>query len=1065
MVETLLPIALFPEGSLASSVIVPVWIGVMVIAFFNLRFGWVMSGLVVPGYIVPMILVDPVIAGVNFLEAWLTYLICVFISNKSASWFGWSHFFGRDRFLLIVIVSIGVRLTMDTWLFDLLANQLQLYTDTAPSIRNHLHSFGLIIISLMANQMWKTGLVRGSWHLIVTVGITYLLVRYGLMTLTNFSITNLAFLYEEVSIAILASPKSYIILLCACFVASRMNLKYGWEYAGILVPSLLAMQWYQPLKILVTFAETFIILGLATIILRSKFVSNLDITGARKLVLFFTISFFYKFALASSLGVISPFEKASDYYAFGYLLSTLIALKMHDKGLTIQMSRTVLQSSLVAVLFATAIGFGLSQIQASTIRFNTPSANILIENAKTDLQGWLITKKAEAYANRRNLTAASASNIGIDHFRSAIENLVAYKYDRNTKSISAAAASLSEIGANLQLVENHYLTIDHPNDVTFGNYVINLNEEAPTLLIQAPNGMDERRSYDAALAIFKISNASFLAISNGQNVFGGTDLTNGNSIFNHFQMLTAKNNVLQVRTTNRDIDTRAKQWAGNQTIEPKQAHVWVKKRLPNGFNLTLFNSIIADIGTYWYAPNFSNRARDMSQVAFAELLLENAAATKVITLAQLPNTARKHEESTTSIEGYLNDWLITEKLKIARKGSEAYQKPSLGESLFLLEEVVLKLQELVDEEFDKSTWSANGKSQLDQINSTLSYFNYHLIEYSDISRGSRYLIVSELPSDKPKYWGTYIFRLGESSQHVVEVPRPLFELRTYEYGLHLFESLKARALLISGAHPFSNSDQTSDVIKLRNLNSLFNLSHYGLASYFGDLPLQFIQVRSLPATADQTQAEFDVHIDYTDNYQTQTHHNALLTDLVSHYQNTGLTTKVVKTGEGDGGANLGFYSQSAQLRYQENKQFAVAWLSANVRDSFRANASLSRLQRQLLIANIEISEVDLEQHISHLAFSNEVLPIQTMNSLNAYIADNDISLLTNIALTPELTTVAYIDQASKQLFLQINSKNLALAICNLNATKNSVVNAESLNGSAGAVYIQGRYRWLLLGTN
>ena len=69
----ILPI--FPEGGLASSVITTVWVGVFVVCFFNLRFGWVLSGLVVPGYLVPLVILKPLAAGVIVVEAIITYLL------------------------------------------------------------------------------------------------------------------------------------------------------------------------------------------------------------------------------------------------------------------------------------------------------------------------------------------------------------------------------------------------------------------------------------------------------------------------------------------------------------------------------------------------------------------------------------------------------------------------------------------------------------------------------------------------------------------------------------------------------------------------------------------------------------------------------------------------------------------------------------------------------------------------------------------------------------------------------------------------------------------------------
>jgi len=252
LLDSIFPISIFPQGSLANSIIVTVWIGILVVAFFNLRFGWVLSGLVVPGYIVPLLLVNPVSAFVIIFEAWITYAISLFICNKTGSWLRLSHFFGRDRFFLLVLISVAVRLSFDAFLFPNLSHFIEQSFDTQLRFQNDLHSFGLIIISLMANQMWKTGIVRGSWHLFVTLGITFLIVKYVVIAGTNFSIANLSFMYEEISVAILASPKSYIIVLVCCYIASHMNLRYGWEFSGILIPSLLALQWYFPQKILVT---------------------------------------------------------------------------------------------------------------------------------------------------------------------------------------------------------------------------------------------------------------------------------------------------------------------------------------------------------------------------------------------------------------------------------------------------------------------------------------------------------------------------------------------------------------------------------------------------------------------------------------------------------------------------------------------------------------------------------------------------------------------------------------------------------------------------------------------
>jgi len=109
------PLEIFPYGSLSASVITTVWIGVCVVAIFNLRFGWVLSGLVVPGYLVPLLIIRPVTAGVIILESIITYALVYWFSERMSAKTGWwCSMFGRDRFFLLVVASIGVRILFDS---------------------------------------------------------------------------------------------------------------------------------------------------------------------------------------------------------------------------------------------------------------------------------------------------------------------------------------------------------------------------------------------------------------------------------------------------------------------------------------------------------------------------------------------------------------------------------------------------------------------------------------------------------------------------------------------------------------------------------------------------------------------------------------------------------------------------------------------------------------------------------------------------------------------------------------------------------------------------------------
>ncbi|MGB5468541.1 MAG: poly-gamma-glutamate biosynthesis protein PgsC/CapC, partial [Sedimenticolaceae bacterium] len=187
------PLPIFPEGALSASVITTVWIGVAVVAFFNLRFGWVLSGLVVPGYLVPLLIVKPWAVAVIVLESAVTYFLTWFFSEYLVRFGVWGSLFGRDRFFAIILFSIVVRLLFDGWLLPEVGQWMNRELNLVFDYRNNLHSFGLVIIALMANLYWKTGFLHGMVRLFVTVGITFCIVRFGLMEYTNFTISNLGY--------------------------------------------------------------------------------------------------------------------------------------------------------------------------------------------------------------------------------------------------------------------------------------------------------------------------------------------------------------------------------------------------------------------------------------------------------------------------------------------------------------------------------------------------------------------------------------------------------------------------------------------------------------------------------------------------------------------------------------------------------------------------------------------------------------------------------------------------------------------------------------------------------
>ena len=1055
---------MFPEGSLANSIIVTVWVGILVVAFFNLRFGWVLSGLVVPGYIVPLLLVNPVSALVIIFEAWVTYAISLAICNKTGTWLKLSHFFGRDRFFLLVIISVAVRLTFDAFLFPTMSSYLEHTWDTQLRFQNDLHSFGLIIISLMANQMWKTGFLRGSWHLFVTLAITFLIVKYVIIAGTNFSIANLSFMYEEIAVAILASPKSYIIVLLCCFIASRMNLRYGWEFSGILIPSLLALQWYFPQKILVTFVETFVILGLGTLVLKIPRVANMNIAGARKLVVFFTLGFIYKLTMAYIIEWYNPYLKVSDYFAFGYLLSTLLAIKIHDKKLLIHTTRATLQISLIAVICATFIGFGLTKINLH--KFSSTDINIAtkpIEKKGESIDEWLLSQKVNFFENKSQGYIRQPSVTEIDNFTLAIKQIDLELQQGST--ISQQTQQLfARVGYVILDLGSHYV-LQPVEDKTRGVFALNKDPQAYSLLISTPRGLDENLAYDASFSLYKLLNAKYLAISTSpfkNNEDGSSDsLLNPNSFFSFFQKILSNNNVLQVRTTKRDVELVAKRYSHLVKTET-DSYLWIKGGLRKGFDLNALSEFTKEPELVWSSPDFFNQQRSASSNGFLELLINQAIANRLKVLASNQQLNVQQVQTELSIEGYLNDLILKEKNYIAPKLSELYIEPKNYEALFLHEQILNPLLELIDVFNKEGEWSEESLTELSNLNELARLFSYQLSEYTYVRNKRKYLILSELPGQSKRYWGTYIFTLGESQPQIVEIPRPIMEIGTFEYGLYLFSRLNARALLIASAHPNANSNGKSDFLSRFNTDNSFNIVHYSLFKHYRNEFLQAQVIRGMGFEQAVESPNIDVLISETNNIDSQEFANDslssienLLNTLNLSHQNTASDDNANQFAIGQGTNSL-----ENQLRYQANKQIITQWISPRLNDNLRQSEEQWLSNKHFTALDIERETQDVFTYLNSATYSEKAFSNELVSSIDSFVSSDNIVYFLDVLNKTEFRFKLITDIDSKHNYLFIFDAEKVVASRNLNGINPKNVSLENRKEEQITKFINDRANWL-----
>lgn len=1034
-------VSLFPN-SLSGSVITTVWVGVMIAVFFTLRFGWNLSGLVVPGYMTPLLLIKPLSAAVVFAEGVVTYLLVHMLSERCSRLGWWGGLFGRDRFFALVLVSVAVRLLGDGWLLPWIGQWWNGHFQQNFDYRGNLHSFGLIVVSLIANQFWKTGIRAGLPSLLVNVGLTYLVVRHGLMEFTNFNIGGLGYTYNDLATSLLATPKAYIVLLTTAWIASRMNLHYGWEFNGILIPSLLALQWYDPLKILTSFTEAFIILGLARALLAVPGIARLHLEGPRALLFFFNISFVYKMALGWLAPLLWPTMPVADLYGFGYLLTTLIALRMHDKDIAARLTRATLQTSLVAVGVASLAGFALTLLLPGPQAWlrPAPSGDIAIRDAGRSLAAMLADDHIELNRPRGEGATPVPLPGELEAFRGGIEQLRVYLDTGDDHALARAARQLDAAHYQIDRVEQRYLYLRERQPANgWGVYVLD-PQAAERLLVEVPAPLEERGAFSAGGGLFNALQGRALAIAGARRAVNPDRsldvLTSRRTPFQAFHEIMAQRDVLQVRGyTARNITELAGLPASayrEGEVQPRTT-LWVRGSLPPGLDLAKLKKIVGDLELRWQSTPLPNLQRDATPGGFAELTLDRAGlrqATARIMVAGSSETPLQVRDP--RIDGYLQEWLLTDRRWIAERGTDRYRPPLLEELLYIDEEILTPLLGLIRTEYRNGAWTAEGLAALRALTGAASAVGYQLSRYQHRLSGEEYLLLAEDETGDRHYWGTYVFRLGDGPGYLVQVPHPLFEVNTFEYGVWLFEQMRADILLLAGAHPEANRDGGADVLDPANRLSLFSLVNQVAMREAATRPLLAIGVRAYGIRPGEPAPPADVLLAWYDGTSRRETLGELGQRLVATLEADGLMPQLLDGAPYAAGLQSTGIPQARYLNATPRKEFCQLWLSPAIRASYRQQSENALQQAQFDALEIETLRANLERHIAEQPLSAKPLPPGWQSALRAYQERRDIVELRRLQTWPKQRYLRLLDPDTQMTFLLVlDQRNHLQGVANL----------------------------------
>jgi hypothetical protein len=324
-------IEIFPERMLDGSVHTAVLVGILVLWFATETFGWSMVGLVVPGYLAAIAIAAPMSFSAILLESVLTHAAVVALGEVMPRSGLWMRIFGRDRFLLVLLLSVPIRLFVEG-LVSVHASAVIEATIPGDFTRGTgFFSIGVVLVPLTANVFWKLGLARGAVQIGGTTFLTWVVLRGMLIPLTNFHFGAFELTFEGVARDFLAVPKAYVLLLVTAAVASRNNARYGWDAGGILVPALLAIAALDPLKLLATLVEVLILVTLWRGLLSFDWVRRLNLGGPRRIVSIYVSAYVIKLCVALIFEHFNIQFQVSDAYGFGYLLTSLLSIRAIEK--------------------------------------------------------------------------------------------------------------------------------------------------------------------------------------------------------------------------------------------------------------------------------------------------------------------------------------------------------------------------------------------------------------------------------------------------------------------------------------------------------------------------------------------------------------------------------------------------------------------------------------------------------------------------------------------------------------------------------------------------------------
>ncbi len=796
------PLHIFPDNFLDHSLLAPVLLGLCILLLFNEFFGWTLSGYVVPGYLAAVFITFPGSGLVMTVEAVFTYILVFLVSDVLSKTAYWPRFFGRESFFLFVLLSVVVRLITEALLWPSISHTFSELTGIY--LRDEFYSIGLVLVPLLANSFWKSGLARGLFEKSTVTGLTYLVLAYVLIPTTNLNLGKFQLTYEDLVVNFLAAPKIYVIIVATAMLASRFNMRYGWDFNGIMVPALISAVFFIPEKVLSTLGEVFLALVAFKLCLRLPGLRSINVGGGRRITLIFFLTFVIKWVTAIFFPEL-PRMKLNDLFGFGYLLPALLAIKILDKHSVPRVLMPTMLTAAYGFTLGSLLGFVLhtgeevwNEVSARTLTAANPQhesspgflfKDLILSKAFVLTQGFAREQHLRPTVStryRRALTRALEMDDGLAICR-MIERETRIPGER---TLACRHHVDPELGSYLVIHEDLASLMQRSG---LGVYL--LRPGAPGPVLQVVHPLREPLALEGAYVLLKSTQARAVFIAGIDEPTRGEAWADaaksGDDLFNLVYSALRGHDVIQVR------------------VPEQERSAWhVRYNLPRNVYLDRLRGDFPNLEFSWHNPEPGLYQWTSSEANFSVLYLPRSTVAEVSPRYKFTGDLKRlaHFETVT---GLIERWVLEQKYFIHRAGTGRYVVPQWHELLYFRTELLHRIPSL-----GPLLGTPRFEEQLRSLQLSAYFLGYQFIWFSDEKNDDTFIILRELRDDEQnKGWGTYVFRLGEAKPWLLIPPRPLAESGTLGLAARWFESFRARALFIPGSSAMADPWGRSDILR------------------------------------------------------------------------------------------------------------------------------------------------------------------------------------------------------------------------------------------------------------